>query len=108
MLNFLIFIGMALVTYLTRSSMFFALEHQTLIQKFEEHPSLRRWLRYVPPAVLSTLILPEIIVKQGHLQIGLPLWSTLAGAIVAWRTRSVVWTIITGMITFWIFQYLCP
>jgi len=93
----LIFLGMALVTFFTRYAMIAALGR-------EMNPLLRRWLRYVPPAVLAALIVPPVLAPQGHLEAGLPFWTLVAGAIIAWRTRSVLWTIAGGMALFWIFR----
>jgi branched-subunit amino acid transport protein len=97
--KFLIFVGMALVTYFTRYAMIAALGR--------DMPSpLRRWLGYVPPAVLAALITPAALAPQGHLQIGPHVWATLAGAAVAWRSRSVLWTILGGMAAFWLLRAL--
>ena len=94
-----IFIGMALVTYFTRYTMIAALGR--------EMPALlRRWLRYVPPAVLAALVVPSALAPHGRLEIGPPAWAVLAGAVVAWRTRSTLLTILGGMATFWLLKML--
>jgi branched-subunit amino acid transport protein len=94
-----IFFGMALVTYFTRYTMIAALGR--------EMPVLaQRWLRYVPPAVLAALVVPAALAPQRRLEIGLPAWAVLAGAVVAWRTRSVLWTILGGMAAFWLLRLL--
>ena len=94
-----IFFGMALVTYFTRYTMIAALGR--------ELPMLaRRWLRYVPPAVLAALVVPAALAPEGGLEIGLPAWAVLAGAVFAWRTRSVLWTILGGMAAFWLLRLL--
>jgi branched-subunit amino acid transport protein len=59
-----------------------------------------RILRFVPPAVLSAIILPEMIIRQGAVDLspGNPrLLAGLAAALVAWRTKNIVWTIFIGM-----------
>jgi branched-subunit amino acid transport protein len=95
----LIFAGMAVVTYFTRYAMIAALGR--------EMPAwLRRWLRYVPPAVLAALVAPAALAPQGRVEIGPPAWAVLAGAVVAWRTRSVLWTILGGMAAFWLLRLL--
>jgi branched-subunit amino acid transport protein len=95
----LIFFGMALATYFTRYSMIAALGR-------ELPRPLRRWLRHVPPAVLAALIAPAALAPQGRLEVGLPLWATLVGVLVAWRTRSTLWTILGGMVAFWLLRML--
>lgn len=100
MSNLLIFVGMALVTYFTRYTLIAVFGHSA------PAPLLSRWLRYVPPAVLAALVVPATLAPHGRVVVGLPAWSVIAGAIVAWRTRSVLWTILSGMITFWLLQVL--
>lgn len=95
-----IFAGMALVTYLTRFTMIAVLGHSA------PRPLLRRWLQYVPPAVLAALIVPATLAPGGHLEVGLSAWSVLVGAVAAWRTRSVLWTIVAGMVTLWLLRAL--
>jgi branched-subunit amino acid transport protein len=91
----LIFAGMALVTYFTRYTMIATLGRDI--------PSLlRRWLRYVPPAVLAALVVPAALAPQGRLEPGPRAWAALVGAICAWRTRSVIWTLLGGLVTFWL------
>jgi branched-subunit amino acid transport protein len=94
-----IFAGMALATYFTRYAMIAALGR-------EVDPLLRRWLRYVPPAVLAALVVPAALAPQGNLEIGLRAWAVVAGVIVAWRTRSVLWTILGGLAAFWLLRTL--
>jgi len=98
MQNLLVFLGMAVVTYFTRYTMIAALGR--------ELPSLvRRWLRYVPAAVLAGLVAPAALAPQGHLQLGTNVWATAVGLLVAWRTRNVPWTILGGMVTFWLLRW---
>lgn len=90
---------MALATYLTRYTMIAALGQET--------PSLlRRWLQYVPVALLAALIVPAALAPQGYLEIGLRTWAVLAGSLIAWRTRNVLWTILGGLAAFWFFRML--
>jgi branched-subunit amino acid transport protein len=95
----LIFCGMGLVTFLTRYAAIAALGR-------EAPPRLRRWLRYVPPAVLAALIAPAALAPSGALALGPPAWAVLAGAVVAWRTRSVLWTLVGGMAVYWLLRGL--
>ncbi|MCI0519726.1 MAG: AzlD domain-containing protein [Chloroflexi bacterium] len=59
-----------------------------------------RALRYVPPAVLSAIVFPELFLTGGELNLSLANFRLIAGvlaALVAWRTRSILWTILAGM-----------
>jgi branched-subunit amino acid transport protein len=63
---------------------------------------LRRALRLAPPAVLAALIFPELLMPDGQLDVSLVNARLIAGlvaAVVAWRTRNVLATIVVGMIT---------
>ncbi len=60
-----------------------------------------RWLRLVPVAVLAALLLPELLVQNGQLNSrpdNLFLLASIPAALVAWRTRSLVGAVLTGMI----------
>lgn len=105
MSKILIFVGMAFATYLTRYTMLPVVGRKASLATVEEHSLFQRWLRYVPPGVLAGLILPEVLAPKGHLEIGLPLWSFLVGCVVAWRTKSVLWTILAGMAAFWTLEF---
>lgn len=60
----------------------------------------QRSLRFIPPAVLSAIIFPELLVQSGQVYLStgnLRLLAGLVAALVAWRTRSAVLTILAGM-----------
>jgi branched-subunit amino acid transport protein len=78
-----------------------------LLGRVETPPLLSRALRFVPPAVLSAIVLPELLVRQGRVDFSLQNLRMLAGLVallVAWRTRSVLFTIAAGMATLWALQ----
>lgn len=90
----IILLGGGLLTYLTRLSFILALE------KLAVPAWLRRALSYVPIAVFSAIIFQMIFAPQGEV---LATWQNprlISGALaaaVAWRTRSVLLTILVGM-----------
>jgi branched-subunit amino acid transport protein len=66
-------------------------------------------LRFVPPAVLTAIIFPELLLPNGTLDISLGNERLLAGliaALVAWRSGNIVATIIAGMAALLIIQAL--
>lgn len=72
---------------------------------------LTRALRFVPAAVLSAIIFPELFVHDGAVDVSLGNSRLLAGAVavlVALKTRSVAWTIASGMAALWALQALRP
>lgn len=98
-------IGMGLITYALRLSLFLLPERITL------PPWLLRALRYVPAAVLSAIIFPELLLPAGTLDISLGNDRLLAGlvaGIVAWRVRNVFAVVAVGMIVLWLLQAYSP
>ncbi|SKA87192.1 Branched-chain amino acid transport protein [Paucidesulfovibrio gracilis DSM 16080] len=82
-----------------------------LIFSKREMPSwLMRGLRYVPPAVLSALVFPAILrPHDGVLDFSLGNYrflAALAASVVAWRTKNLFWTIVTGMVVLWCLGWL--
>lgn len=80
-----------------------------LLGKVELPVLVIRALRFVPPAVLSAIILPEMLVRDGALDLrpgNVRLVAGVVAALVAWRTRSVVATIAVGMAVLWLAQAL--
>jgi len=67
-------------------------------------PHLQRVLRFVPPSVLSALILPSFFFpQQTAFSLGNPrLWAGTIAAVVAWRTKNVILTITVGMAALWL------
>jgi branched-subunit amino acid transport protein len=97
----LIILGMGLVTYGIRLSMI------VLLGRVDVPPIVRQALRFVPPAVLSAIIFPELLMPGGQLDLSLGNERLIAGslaALIAWRTRNVLLTIAAGMAALWILQ----
>jgi len=94
-------VAMGAVTYAIRLGPILLLERLGM-------PSLlRRALTYVPPAVLSAIIFPELFLSNGALAVSPGNTRLVAGivaAIVAWRTRNVLLTIAAGMAALWLLQ----
>lgn len=68
---------------------------------------LVRALRFVPIAVLTAISLPVVLMPQGALDISPANAQLIAGtlsALVAWRTRSLLWTILVGMGVFFLWK----
>ena len=94
-----------LLTYATRLSFIL------LIGRRPVPPVLGRVLRFIPPSVLTAIIFPELFMKDGALNISFGNARLLAGvlaALVAWRTKSAVLTIVVGMAALWLLQLILP
>ena len=96
-----LFIAIGVGTFLLRLSFIY------LFGKYTMPDGLRRGLQYVPSAVLAALVFPAITNQAGVLDLSLHnarLLAGLGGALVAWRTKNVLLTIIVGMALLWLLQ----
>ena len=78
-----------------------------LFGRFEVPETVRRALHYVPPAVLSAIIFPELFLPSGTLDLSLGNTRLLAGLIailVAWFTRNTLITILAGMLALFLLK----
>ncbi len=90
----LVFLAAGLLTYAMRLSFIL------LWGKIDVPMWLQRALRFVPPAVLTAIFFPELFMPGGTLDLTPGNARLIAGtlaALVAWRTRNIVLTILVGM-----------
>jgi branched-subunit amino acid transport protein len=69
---------------------------------------LQRALRFVPPAVLTAIIFPELLIRNGVLDLSLTNPRLVAGAVailVGLKTRNMILTILVGMAVLWLLQF---
>jgi branched chain amino acid efflux pump len=96
--EFLMIVGMVLVTFIPRYGVL------ALIGRIEMPRPLFRALKFVPPAVLSAIILPAMLLKDDQLDLSPHNSFLVAGIVaglVAWRTRNLLLTIVIGMTALW-------
>jgi branched-subunit amino acid transport protein len=90
--------GMAVVTFGIRYIMF------PISGRFQFPPLFERALGYVPPAVLSAIIVPSILMPTGdsiNLNLTNPyLIGAAAACIVGWFYKNLLLTIVVSMIVF--------
>lgn len=92
-----------LITFGMRFSFIF------LFGKFHIPETVRRALHYVPPAVLSAIVFPELFLHNGTLYLSFGNVRLLAGLLamaVAWFTKNTLITILVGMIALFVLQWL--
>ncbi len=81
-----------------------------LFGRFEVPETMRRALHYVPPAVLSAIVFPELFLHDdGALHLSLENTRLLAGlfaVLVAWFSKNTLVTILAGMIALFMLQFL--
>lgn len=104
MSEFTLVFGMMLVTFGVRYPVL------ALISRLELPNLLKRSLKYVPPAVLSAIIAPSVLISENDaLIISLEnpaLVGSVVAGLVAWRWKNLLFTILTGMAAFWITRLL--
>lgn len=84
-----------LITFAIRFSFIY------LFGKFHIPETIRKALHYVPPAVLSAIVFPELLLPNGMLNFSFSNYRLLAGLVamlVAWWTKNILVTILVGMI----------
>lgn len=91
---FVTIVGMLVVTYLPRVLPLWLFSSRSL------PPLAIAWLRYVPVAVLSAMLLPSLVLADGKLALGggnLFFWAAIPTFIIAWKTKSLFAAVLVGM-----------
>lgn len=71
-----------------------------LVGRLQLPASVIRALRFVPVAVLTAIIVPELFLRDGSWQVRLDNAYLVAGiiaALISWRTKNLLLTIVLGM-----------
>lgn len=101
--EFFLIAGMALVTFGIRYSMF------AMSGRIRLSQPLMNALRYVPPVVLTAIVVPAVLMPSGEsLEFGLTnarLIGAIAAFVTGWFTRNLLLTIVVGMVTFLLWQF---
>ena len=98
MTEVLMIVGMTLVTVAVRYPVL------ALVGKIDLPQPVLRALRFVPPSILAAIILPELLYQDGQIYIALDnsfLCAGIIAALVAWRTKNLLLTIVLGMLALW-------
>lgn len=94
--------GMALVTFLIRYPML------ALVGKIDMPKRVVDALRYVAPSVLAAIVIPMVLLPNDRTiqrpVDAIPLVATLLAALVMWRSKSLLATIIVGIVAFLIMR----
>lgn len=60
-------------------------------------------LKFIPPAVLTAIIAPAVLQPQGQLHVSFDnayLIAAVVAALISWRTKNLLLTIVVGMAVF--------
>jgi len=99
----LVVIAAGVLTFLIRLSFI------SLLANWAMPPLAQRALSFVPPAVMTAIVFPELLVRGGDLAVGMDNHRLTAGVIailVAWRFKKIMPTIVAGMGALWLLQWL--
>jgi len=102
---FLTILGMAAVTYVPRLLPTWLLSSRDLPRW------LVIWLRNVPVAVLAAMLFPVIAIQSGQLHVSprnLFLLAAFPTLLVAWKTRSLFGSVITGIVVVALARLVLP
>lgn len=89
-----IILGMAAVTYITRFGCLFLFRHTGI------PPFIEGWLRHIPTAVLTALILPSLLLPKGQLDLTPQnhyLLAGIAASFIAYKSRNIMATVGLGI-----------
>ena len=99
----IVMLSVGVLTFLIRFSFIY------LLEKWQPPELVTRALRFVPVAALTAIFVPEIALHNGELTFSMENIRLIAGIIavmVAWWTKSALWTIGVGMLSFWALSWI--
>ena len=80
-----------------------------LLARIELPNWAREWLRLVPGAVLAASLTQTLLVEQNRVHLSwsnVELLAALPAFLVAWRTKSMVLTMLSGMLSYALLHHL--
>ncbi len=72
----------------------------TFLSKLPISDTMKRWLDFIPVAVLGALLAPDLFLTNGKVNLTLSNYSLVASIpcfFIAIKTKSLIWTLIAGM-----------
>ncbi len=93
-----------LITFGMRFSLIYLLAEG----RFQIPETMRKALHYIPPAVLSAIVFPELLLRDGALYLSFNNFRLVAGIVavlVAWFSKNTLVTIIAGMAALFLLQF---
>ena len=100
----LMVIGMMAVTFGVRYPVL------ALVSRLSLPPAVLDALKFIPPAVLTAIVVPAVLMPAGQIDLRFDnayLVAGVAAALISWRTKNLLLTIILGMAIFlgwrWLF-----
>lgn len=97
----IVIFAVGLLNYLSRLSFIAVFARRAM------PPLLARALKYVPAAMLTALVLPMVTGEAGPgnaMAFNPKVGAAVLAGVVAFYTRSTLWTLGTGMVALWLLQ----
>jgi len=98
----LLLLGMFAVTFGVRYPVL------ALVSRIQMPAIVVQGLKYVPPTVLTAIIMPSVLLSENQLNLHIsnaPLLASLVATFVAWRTKNLLLTIVVGMGVLWLLRW---
>ena len=96
--------AMALVTFLIRYPLL------AISSRIKLPAQLIEALKYLPPAILTAIVVPAVLIPNGDTILlsytNAKLIGALSAVVVGWKTKNLLATIVGGMFIFSIWQWL--
>lgn len=98
----LIIIGGAVVTFIPRVIPIMILSRMKLSE------GVQKWLYFVPIAILAAIVGQELFIQNNEISLSLnkELLAAIVTVFIAISTRSLLWTVITGVTAFVLVRWL--
>ncbi len=98
---YLVIIGMWIANYLPR------VLPMAVLSKLKIPAPVVRWLGFIPTAVLAAIVAPAVLMPEGRLALNWDnhyLLAAIPAVAAAVKTRSLVWTLLAGMLAMALLQ----
>lgn len=98
----IVILGSALVTFLPR------VLPLMIMSRFSMPQWVMQWLGYVPVAVMAALVAQEVLTRDGEIYMSwtnLELWTAIVTFIASVISRSLLVTVLTGVIVLMLLRY---
>ncbi|OJF93080.1 AzlD domain-containing protein [Alkalibacterium sp. 20] len=102
--TWVLILGMAIVTYIPR---FLPI---LLLSRKEISPSFSRWMSYIPVSIFASLVASDIFFWEGSFSLqpltNIKLIPSVLVLIVAYKTKSLLWSMLAGVLSMTLFWML--
>jgi branched-subunit amino acid transport protein len=95
--------GMMVVTFGVRYPVL------ALVSRVALPPVVLDALKFIPPAVLTAIIVPAVLMPAGQLDSGIDnayLVAAVASGLISWRSKNLLLTIVLGMAIFLVWRWM--